>query len=78
MRSALPKKGMHGGLALCRVSRYSAKFFVLFINFRILSKVAMTRAFTFCQVLFSRWIGAVPNAEIIEVRVEKLLRDRHF
>jgi hypothetical protein len=44
----------------------------------MLSKTAIDRAFTALHVRFKRWIGAVPNAEIIDVSVEKLLSVRHF
>jgi hypothetical protein len=69
---------MHGGLALCSVSRYSAKFLVLPMSFRMFSSTPIERAFTALHVLLSRWIGAVPSAEMIDVSVEKLLRTRHF
>jgi hypothetical protein len=48
------------------------------MSFRMLSKVAMERWLTALQVLFKRWMGAVPNAEMIEVSVEKLFSCRHF
>jgi hypothetical protein len=69
---------MHGGFARCRVSRYSAKFLVLPISLRIDSNTPMERWFTALHVLFRRWIGAVPNAEMIDVSVEKLFNWRHF
>jgi hypothetical protein len=63
---------------LCNVSLYSAKFFVLDMSLRMLSSVAIDRALTALHVLLSRWMGAVPKAEMIEVRVEKLFKRRHF
>lgn len=39
----VPKKGIHGGLALCSESRYSAKFLVLPMSFRMLSKTPIDR-----------------------------------
>lgn len=42
------------------------------------SRVPIDLAFTALHVLLSRWIGAVPRAEMIEVRVEKLFSKRHF
>lgn len=74
----VPKKGIQGGFALCRVSRYSAKFFVLPMSLRMLSNVAIERWLTALQVLFRRWIGAVPRAEMMDVSVEKLFNCRHF
>lgn len=68
----IPKNGIHGGLALCKVSRYSAKFFVLSISFLIESSTVDVRALTWFQVLFRRCMGAVPSAEMIDVNVEKL------
>ena len=76
--SSLPKKGMQGGLARCSVSRYSAKFFVLPMSLRIVSRTLDVRAFTCAQVRLRRSIGAVPNADMMDVNVEKLLRARHF
>jgi hypothetical protein len=38
----------------------------------------MERAFTALHVLFRRWMGAVPKAEMIDVSVEKLFSWRHF
>ena len=78
MRRGKPKNGTHGGLALWRVSLYSAKFFVLAINFLINSRVSLVLPLTCCHVRCRRWIGAVPRAEMMEVRVEKLFSSRHF
>ena len=50
----LPKKGIQGGFALWSVSRYSAKFLVLPISLRMLSKTAIDRAFTALHVRFKR------------------------
>lgn len=36
----IPKNGIHGGLAICRLSLYSAKFFVLSMSLRMPSNVA--------------------------------------
>jgi hypothetical protein len=69
---------MHGGFARCRVSRYSAKFLVLPMSLRIDSNTPIERWFTALHVRFRRWIGAVPNAEMIDVSVEKLFNWRHF
>lgn len=69
---------MHGGSALCSVSLYSAKFLVLPISLRMFSSVVIVRALTAPHVRLSRDMGAVPRADMIEVRVEKLLSDRHF
>ena len=44
----------------------------------MLSSTPIDRWFTALQVLFKRWIGAVPKAEMIDVNVEKLFSDRHF
>jgi hypothetical protein len=44
----------------------------------MLSRVAIDRAFTEVHVRFKRWIGAVLRAEMMEVRVEKLFKLRHF
>jgi hypothetical protein len=74
----IPKKGMHGGLARCKLSLYSPKFFVLPMRRRIDSNTARVLAGTWSHVRFSRCMGAVPKAEIIDVSVEKLLRERHF
>jgi hypothetical protein len=74
----LPKKGIQGGLARWSVSRYSAKFLVLPISLRMLSRTPMERWLTALQVRFRRWIGAVPRAEMIDVSVEKLFNWRHF
>lgn len=74
----LPKKGMQGGLAAWSCSRYSPKFLVLAINFRIVSRTADVRAGTWSHVRFSRAMGAVPRAEIMDVNVEKLLSVLHF
>lgn len=48
------------------------------MSLRMLSNVAIERWLTALQVLFRRWIGAVPRAEMMEVRVEKLFNCRHF
>lgn len=48
------------------------------MSFRMLSKTPMERWLTALHVLFSRWIGAVPKADMIEVSVEKLFSWRHF
>lgn len=69
---------MHGGLALCKVSLYSAKFFVLPMSLRMFSRVVIVLALTAPHVLLRRWIGAVPSAEMIDVSVEKLFSVRHF
>lgn len=69
---------MHGGLAACSASRYSPKFLVLAMSFRIDSSTVCVRAGTWSQVRLSRAIGAVPRAEMTEVSVEKLFRVRHF
>ena len=69
---------MQGGFAAWRASRYSPKFLVLAINVLMFSKVEWTRAGTWSHVLFSRAMGAVPSAEMMDVRVEKLFKDRHF
>lgn len=45
-QSPLPKKGIHGGLAECNVSRYSPKFFVLAMSLRICSRMVDVRALT--------------------------------
>ena len=37
----IPKNGMQGGFALCKVSLYSAKFLVLPISLRMLSSIVM-------------------------------------
>jgi hypothetical protein len=74
----VPKKGMQGGFASLNVSRYSPKFLVLIISFLIWSRMTIVLLLTWLQVLLRRWIGAVPRAEMIEVRVEKLLSERHF
>ena len=42
------------------------------------SRISWALGFTCCQVRVSRWIGAVPSADMMEVSVEKLLRVRHF
>ena len=42
----VPKNGIHGGLARCNVSRYSAKFLVLVIKLRIVSSVDDVLALT--------------------------------
>jgi hypothetical protein len=60
------------------VSRYSAKFLVLPMSLRMLSKVAIDRWLTALHVRFKRWMGAVPRAEMMEVSVEKLFNWRHF
>lgn len=73
-----PKKGMQGGFAACRASRYSPKFLVLAINVLMFSRVPCTRAGTWSQVLLSRAMGAVPSADMMDVKVEKLFNDRHF
>ena len=75
---SLPKKGIHGGITLWRVSRYSPKFFVLPIRRRMASRTLPVRAGVCSHVRLRRWIGAVLNAEMMEVSVEKLLRFRHF
>ncbi len=62
----------------CRASLYSAKFLVLAISLRIVSRVVSVRCGTWSHVLLRRVIGAVPRAEIIDVSVEKLFRPRHF
>lgn len=69
---------MHGGFAMCKLSLYSAKFFVLSMSFRIDSRVAWVFWWTWSQVLFRRAIGAVPRAEMMDVMVEKLFSWRHF
>ena len=66
----LPKKGMHGGFAQCKVSRYSPKFLVLPMSLLICSRMDSVRAFTWVHVRLSLCIGAVPSAEIMEVSVE--------
>jgi hypothetical protein len=48
------------------------------MSLRMLSNVAIERWLTALHVLFKRWIGAVPRAEMMEVRVEKLFNWRHF
>lgn len=48
------------------------------MSLRMLSNTPMERWFTALHVLFRRWIGAVPNAEMIDVNVEKLFNWRHF
>jgi hypothetical protein len=63
---------------LCNVSRYSAKFLVLPMSFRMLSSTPIERAFTALHVRLRRWMGAVPRAEMIDVSVEKLFKTRHF
>ena len=75
---SIPKNGMQGGLASCRVSRYSPKFFVLPMRRRRDSRMPIVRVLTWAQVRCSRWIGAVPRAEMMDVRVEKLFMPRHF
>jgi hypothetical protein len=65
-----PKKGIHGGFARCRLSRYSPKFLVLPISLRICSSTVMVRAGIWSHVRFRRWMGAVPRAEMMDVRVE--------
>lgn len=42
----VPKKGMHGGFDRFNVSLYSVKFFVLLINFRMLSSTVCVRELT--------------------------------
>ena len=74
----IPKNGMQGGLAAWRASRYSLKFFVPAMSVLIVTKVAFIRAGTWSQVRFKRAMGAVPSAEMIDVRVEKLFSPRHF
>ena len=74
----LPKNGMQGGLATCNASRYSPKFLVLAISFLMLSRMAWVFCGTMSHVLLRRAIGAVPNAEMMDVSVEKLFRVRHF
>lgn len=74
----VPKNGMHGGFARWRDSRYSPKFFVLAISLRMTSKVAEVFWLTWAQVRPSRWMGAVPRAEMMDVKVEKLFICRHF
>ena len=48
------------------------------MSLRMLSSTPIERWLTACHVLFRRWIGAVPNADMIDVNVEKLFNDRHF
>ena len=48
------------------------------MSFRMISRTVSTRAGTWSHVRFSRAIGAVPSAEMIDVRVEKLFKLRHF
>ena len=50
----LPKKGIQGGFALWSVSRYSAKFLVLPISLRMLSRTVIDRALTALHVRFNR------------------------
>ena len=69
---------MHGGCALCKVSRYSAKFLLLSIRVLSTSRVDWVRALSCCHVRLSRPIGAEPSADTIEVNVEKLFILRHF
>jgi hypothetical protein len=61
---------MQGGLARCRLSRYSPKFFVLPMSRRIDSSTVRVFAGTWSHVRFSRWMGAVPSADMMDVRVE--------
>ena len=63
---------------MCRVSRYSPKFLVLPISRRNCSSTVRVRALTWAQVRCRRCMGAVPRAEMIDVKVEKLFMDRHF
>ena len=77
-RCGLPKKGMQGGLAEWSLSRYSPKFLVLAISLRNSSRTVVVRELTCDHVRESRCMGAVPRAEMMEVRVEKLFIARHF
>ena len=69
---------MQGGLAECSFSRYSQKFLVLAINLRSSSRTVVVRELTCDHVRDNLWMGAVPRAEMIDVRVEKLFMPRHF
>ena len=74
----IPKKGMQGGFAEWSLSRYSPKFLVLAINLRNSSRTVVVRELTCDHVRESLCIGAVPSADMIEVKVEKLFMARHF
>ncbi len=69
---------MQGGFAWRSLSRYSPKFLVLAISCRIAFRDVMVFGLTWTHVRLSRCIGAVPRAETMEVRVEKLFMFRHF
>ena len=74
----LPKKGIQGGLAEWSLSRYSAKFLLLAISLRSSSRTVVVRELTCDHVRDSRWMGVVPSADMMDVRVEKLFMARHF
>jgi hypothetical protein len=75
---AVPRNGIQGGFAAWSFSRYWPKFFVLAINCRIDSRVALVLGLTCAHVRLSLRIGAVPRADTMDVRVEKLFIMRHF
>ena len=74
----LPKNGTQGGLTMCSISRYSAKFMVAPMSLLSPSSVSCDLAGTCSHVLLKRWMEAVCSAARMAVRVEKLFSWRHL
>ena len=71
-------KGMQGGLAAERASRYWPKFLVEAMRTRSCSRSWLVLGWTWDQVRERRRMDEVPRAETMAKTEEKLFRMRHF